>query len=236
MKAIIVEDSRLAREGLKAQLAVFSDIDVVGEAENADEGESLILNVRPDVVFLDIDMPGRSGLEMLSDLACSPSIVFTTAYSEYAIRSFDFNTVDYLLKPVDPGRLGRAIQKVRRISQDSHDESAELNEKSRLFVRDKETSYLVELSRIRYFESCGNYTRLYFDDAAPFVYKSLSRVERRLPSDSFFRVSRQHIVNLVFVETMDESVSGGYTLTLKGGETVSVSRAHSSRLREIFSL
>ncbi len=236
MKAIIVEDSRLAREGLKALLSVFSDIDVVGEAENADEGEVLILNTQPDVVFLDIDMPGRSGLEMLSDLAYSPSIVFTTAHSEYAIRSFDFNTVDYLLKPIDPERLDRAIQKLRRISLDSREENGDLKENSRLFVRDKEGSYLVELSSIRYFESCGNYTRLYFGNASPFVYKSLRKVEHRLPTETFFRVSRQHIVNLVFVEAMEESVSGGYTLTLKGGEKVSVSRAHSSRLREIFSL
>lgn len=236
MKALIVEDSRLAREGLKALLAAHENIELVGEAEDAEEGEVLISQHKPDVIFLDIDMPGKNGFEMLSSLDVSPQVIFTTAYSEYAVRSFDFNTVDYLLKPIEPERLARAIEKLQKKALSDQPPEPVLDENSRLFVRDKDQNYLVEIAEIRKFESCGNYTRLFFGKDSPFVYKSLSRVELRLPAQMFFRVNRQQIVNLKFVSTVEEGISGGYILFLTDGEEVSVSRSHSARLRELFAL
>jgi len=112
MKTLIVEDSRLAREGLIRQLQEFPVIDIVGQAENVDEALILVERYQPALIFLDINMPERDGFELLTELVECPKIIFTTAYSEYAIRSFDFNTVDYLLKPITPERLSRAIAKV----------------------------------------------------------------------------------------------------------------------------
>ncbi len=236
MNIIIVEDSRLAREGLKSLLLNFPEINVVGEAEDADEGADLIASLSPDVVFLDIDMPGKNGFEMLSELESSPPVIFTTAFSEYAVRSFDFNTIDYLLKPIDPEKLSRAINKLKDCTDKTVNIEPSLNAGSRLFIRDKETNYFVELDSVRRFESCGNYTRLFFGEASPFVSKSLSKVEERLPAELFFRVSRQQIVNLKFIETLEEGVSGAYVITMKSGEEVSVSRNRSSQLRDLFSL
>ncbi|VUD68065.1 Transcriptional regulatory protein YehT [Thalassocella blandensis] len=236
MRAIIVEDSRLARQGLKKQLLEHPVVEVVGEAENADDAIEIIQHHNPDVLFLDIHMPGKDGFEMLLDLPYCPRIIFTTAYMEYAIRSFDFNTVDYLLKPIRPERLAVAIEKLM-VSQDKAVFNEDkLNEDSQIFVKDGDDSFLIEIAQIRYFESCGNYTKVYFADDAPLIYKSLSKIERRLPEAMFFRVSRQQLINLKWVDRVEEGISGGYNLTLKTGEEIQVSRNHSSRLRSLYSL
>ncbi len=237
MKAVIVEDSRLAREGLKKLIAVHPEIEIQGEARDAEEGEALIEKIKPDLVFLDINMPGKDGFEMLDRLKNCPKVIFTTAYSEYAIRSFDFNTVDYLLKPISPERLQQAIEKLHaNEARDADENEHRLEENSQIFVKDGEQSWLVELSKIRRFECVGNYTRLYFDDEKPFIYKSLIKIENRLPDRSFFRANRQQIVNLKFVESLEESPSGSYLLKLKDGVQVKVSRNHSARLKTLFSL
>lgn len=236
MKAVIIEDSRLAREGLKKLLKKFSSIDILGEAEDADQGVELIGNHKPDVIFLDIDMPGKNGFAMLSELSYDPQVIFTTAYSEYAVRSFDFNTIDYLLKPINPERLAKAIQKLNDMQELNQQDDNRLNANSKIFIKDSNENYFVTLSKIRRFESCGNYTRVYFDDIAPFVYKSLSKVEERLPEDMFFRVNRQQIINLRYVKTMEDGVAGNYVIRMDDGEEVAASRNQSSRLRALFSL
>ncbi len=238
MKAIIIEDSRLAREGLKKLLLAHPDIKVEGEARDAEEGEALIDELKPELVFLDINMPGKDGFELLDKLKDSPRVIFTTAYSEYAIRSFDFNTVDYLLKPISPERLEKAILKLQSetVSQDSHDDVQRLEENSQIFVKDGDQSWLIELSKIRRFECVGNYTRLFFDDQRPFIYKSLIKIEQRLPESQFFRANRQQIVNLKFVHAVEDSASGNYLLKLTDGSDVQVSRNHSARLKSLFSL
>ncbi len=236
MKAIIVEDSRLARQGLKKMLEQHPVINVVGEAENADEAIDLINEKSPDVLFLDINMPGKDAFEMLLDLPYCPRIVFTTAYMEYAIRSFDFNTVDYLLKPIRPERLAVAIDKLTISATQAAAIEEKLEEDSQFFVKDADKTFLIDLANVRYFESCGNYTRVYFEEESPFIYKSLSRIERRLPEATFFRVNRQQVINLKWVDQVDESVSGAYALTLKSGEKLQVSRNHSARLKNIYSL
>ena len=236
MRAIIVEDSRLARQGLKKQLLEHPVIEVVGEAENADDAIEIINQQSPDVLFLDIHMPGKDGFEMLLDLPYCPRIIFTTAYMEYAIRSFDFNTVDYLLKPIRPERLAIAIDKLLASQDKTVFNEDKLNEDSQIFVKDGDNTFLIGISEVRYFESCGNYTKVFFGDDAPFIYKSLSKIERRLPDALFFRVNRQQIINLKWVERIEEGISGGYSVTLKSGEEIQVSRNHSSRLKNLYSL
>lgn len=235
MKAIIIEDSRLAREGLKKMLQAHPSIAVVGEAPDAEEGEALISELRPDLVFLDINMPGKNGFELLDNLKHCPRVIFTTAYSEYAIRSFDFNTVDYLLKPINPERLARALDKLEA-ENNLEEVQHKLEESSQIFVKDGERSWLVELGKIRRFECIGNYTRLFFDDERPFIYKSLAKIEKRLPEAAFFRANRQQIVNLKYVQSMEDTETGTYVLKLSDGTHVKVSRNHSARLKSLFSL
>ena len=235
MKTIIVEDSRLAREGLKKMLQAHPALQVVGEARDADEALSLIEELQPELVFLDIHMPGKDGFELLNELKKSPKVIFTTAYSEYAIRSFDFNTVDYLLKPIAPERLAKAIDKLLD-ADDAEARSDKLDETSQIFVKDGDHSFLVELKSIRRFECVGNYTRLFFDDEKPFIYKSLSKIEARLPERTFFRANRQQMVNLKFVKELDDTVAGSYKLIMLDGTVVKVSRNHSARLKAAFSL
>lgn len=236
MKAIVVEDSRLAREGMLKMLSNFPQLTVVGAADHPKTALSLIENEHPDVLFLDIHMPGESGFDLLEKLDYEPKVIFTTAYSEYAYRSFDFNPVDYLLKPVSQDRLADAIQKLN--TGDSAAESSQqmLEISSKIFIKDGDDCHLVTLSSIRYFESCKNYVRVFFDQQSAFVKKALSSVEARLPERYFFKVSRQYIVNLFEIKAIDEGIRDGYELTMSDGKTIEVSRRNAVELKKLLSL
>lgn len=243
MKAVVIEDSRLAREGLVRMLADFPQLTVVGEANHPSTARTLLKETRPDVLFLDIHMPGESGFELLESIDYAPKIIFTTAYSEYAIRSFDFNTVDYLLKPISYDRLAKAIQKLAIKEEESEESDIQpeqtqpkLDINSRIFIKDGDRCHLVALSSIRYIESCKNYVQMFFDDKKPYVKKSMNNIESRLPKEHFFRVSRQHIVNLQSISEMEESMSGGYILMLNDGKRIELSRRNASELKDLLSI
>jgi len=237
MKVALIEDSRLARAEMKRLLAAESDIELCGEAENADEAEALIASVEPDLIFLDIDMPGRDGFELLAALDCTPRVIFCTAYSEYAVRAFEQNALDYLVKPVEPSRLKRSLAKARQsLESDPGKRQSRLGLQDRVFVRDGDRCWFVTLKDVRLFEVEGNYARLYFGSERPLVAKSLNQLESRLDPQLFFRISRRHIVNLQWINTVAPAVSGGLQLTLKGGEEVEVSRRQASLFREALSL
>ena len=242
MKAIVVEDSMIARQGLINMLKDHPDVDIIGDAENADEALDIIENNRPELLFLDIQLPGMSGFELLEQLEFSPHVIFTTAYSEYAIRSFDYNTADYLLKPIRYERLCQAIEKIKtralpdEVSEDASQEPMEmLDLQSQMFIKDNEECHLVELVKIRLFESCKNHTRVYFNDVKPFIRRSLSKIEQRLPAQTFFRINRQQIINLTFVQSIEEWVNDGYRVVMKDGMELEVSRRHSVRLKAAMS-
>ncbi|MES2318899.1 MAG: LytTR family DNA-binding domain-containing protein [Pseudomonadota bacterium] len=236
MKAIVVEDSRLAREGLVRMLAAFPEVDVVGQADHPDTALTLIAATRPDVIFLDIHMPGASGFDLLAALDYLPRIVFTTAYSEYAIRSFDYNTVDYLLKPISHERLELAIRKLAGEPETEPDERPPLDIGSKIFVKDGERCHLVSLASIRYIESCKNYVRIYFGDDKAYVKKSLNNVAERLPPKFFFRASRQCIINLQEIRGIEESISFGYDVTMNDGKVIEISRRNAAELKDLLSL
>ncbi|MGM0905378.1 MAG: LytR/AlgR family response regulator transcription factor [Pseudomonadota bacterium] len=239
IRAVIVEDSRLARVELKAQLEEYEDICVFGEADHAAAGKSLIEQQAPDVVFLDINMPGKSGFDMLMELDRVPHIIFTTAYDEYALRAFEQNTLDYLLKPVSPERLKLAIDRLRerlQADKEQYGEQSQFDENSKLFVKDGDSCWLVPLADIVLMEAVGNYTRLYFDDAKPMIYKSLSRVEEQLATERFFRANRQQMINLTFIQQVDLAVNGALELTLDNGHRVTLSRRQSQLFRQRYSL
>ena len=237
MKVAIIEDSRLARAEMKRVLAAEPDIEIVGEAENADQAETLIAATQPDLLFLDINLPGRDGFELLAALDHAPRVIFCTAYNEYAVRAFEQNALDYLVKPIEPTRLARALGKARQvIESDSAKKLTKLGLQDRVFVRDGDRCWFVTLKDVRLFEVDGNYSRLYFGSERPLVPKSLNHLEARLDPQLFFRISRRHIVNLQWISEITPSVSGGLQLTLKGGQEVEVSRRQAGLFRETMSL
>ncbi|MEM7360712.1 MAG: LytTR family DNA-binding domain-containing protein [Pseudomonadota bacterium] len=242
MKAIVVEDSRLAREGLLRMLAKFPSLEVVGNAEHAASALQLIEQERPDVLFLDIHMPGETGFDLLDKLDYTPHIIFTTAYSEYAYRSFDYNAIDYLLKPISHARLATAIDKLTVVDAQTEHPAEKLEPNSKIFIKDGEHCYLVTLSSIRYFESCKNYVRVFFasenseNSDSAFIKKALNAVEERLPAKQFFRISRQFVVNLFEISAIDEAVAHGYDITMSDGKKLNVSRRNAAELKNRLSL
>jgi two-component system LytT family response regulator len=241
MKAIVVEDSRLAREGLVNMLRGFAELQIVGEADHPVSALKLIQEVKPEVIFLDIHMPGESGFDLLEKLDYMPRIIFTTAYSEYAIRSFDYHAVDYLLKPISQARLALAINKLTASHDtanhetDRNDSKPPLDINSQIFIKDGEKCHLVALNSIRYFESCKNYVRVFFNEHNAFIKKSLNQVEERLPVKYFFRVNRQYIVNLQAIVSIQESISDGYEITMDDGKQIEISRRNATELKELLS-
>jgi two-component system LytT family response regulator len=233
VKALLVDDERLARSGLRRLLSSHEDVVIVGEAANADEALSQIRRQQPDVVFLDVEMPGCNGLEMLEQLEDLPAVIFTTAYQEYAVRAFEVSALDYLLKPIAAERLDAALDKLRKVASPKN---ADSGRERRVFVRDGERCWIIALEEIRLLESEGNYTRVYFGGNRPLVYKSLNALETRLDPAVFFRASRSHIVNLRDIESIEPQAEGGLVALLTGGIKIGISRRQSRKLREVMSL
>ena len=238
IKTVIVEDSRLARNELKELIKNHQEIELVGEAENVDNGYKLITETNPELLFLDINMPEKDGFELLEMLDHVPITVFTTAYDEYAIKSFEYNALDYLLKPISSKRFSVAFQKVQEKIRLKEEKNAKEkhHENSQIFIKDGEKCWLVKISDISLFEIVGNYTRVYFDNHNPLVYKSLNQVELKLPDESFFRANRQQIINIKHVNNVVPWFNGKLKLTLQNGTEVEVSRRQSYSFKEKLSI
>jgi len=228
MKALIIDDERLGRLELRRLLAAHPEVEIVGEARGGEEALVLIAKLAPDLIFLDIQMPGMNGFELLERLEDLPQVVFTTAYDEYALKAFEVNALDYLLKPVAPARLAAALARVR-----PRTEPVRLEQ---VFVRDGDRCWIVHLPDIFLLESEGNYTRVNFGRERPLVRRSLNALEEQLDPAMFFRAGRKEIVNLKWIEQVDVSVAGGLVVTLRGGRSIEMSRRQSAKLREILSL
>jgi two-component system LytT family response regulator len=228
MKALIVDDERIARQELRRLLLAHPEIEIAGEGQNGEQALELIPKLAPDVVFLDIQMPGMTGFEMLNQLDDVPQVIFTTAYDQYAIRAFEVNALDYLLKPIAPARLAAALQKLRPRKTPPRLEQ--------VFVRDGERCWLVRVADIYLLESEGNYTRVCFKSERPLIARSLAALEARLDPAMFFRTGRAQIVNLKWVEKVETGPAGNLEITLRSGETIAVSRRQSAALKEALSL
>ncbi len=241
MRTLIIDDERLARKELTNLLNSFDEIEIIGEAVDADDAFEKINSFTPDLIFLDIQMPGKTGFELLESLEKVPRVIFTTAYDEFALKAFDFNALDYLLKPIQPERLAESINKIVTAAEEA-DESAGASDESKLtgndqvFVKDGDKCWFVRLSNIRLFESDGNYIKVYFDNFKPMIHKSLNALDGRLDDRSFFRASRKHIINLSWVEIIEPWFNGGLMVQLKGGEKVEVSRRQAARFKDMMSL
>jgi two-component system LytT family response regulator len=235
MNALIVDDERLARQELRRLLAAHADVTIVDEVVNADEAVARLGEPSIDLVFLDIQMPGGSGFDVLERIERVPLVVFTTAFDEYAVRAFEVNALDYLLKPVRPERLASVLDKARAaltVARDVVQRERPRAPAERVFLRDGERCWIVQWSEIVLFEVDGNYTRAYFGGNRPLVRTSLNALEARLDPSLFFRVSRRHIVNLRFIESVETALDDTYIIHLKNKNQVPVSRRQSRQLRE----
>jgi two-component system LytT family response regulator len=239
MKALIVDDERLARAELRRLLNPYKDINIVGEAINAEDALAKITSLNPELIFLDIQMPGKNGFELLEELDSVPTVVFTTAYDEYALKAFEYNAMDYLLKPIEPKRLEDTIKRLiekNKKEKIEADQTPVLTESDQVFVKDGDRCWFVKLSTVRLFESEGNYVRLYFEDNKPLILRTLNYLDERLDSKAFFRANRKHIVNLKWIENIEPWLNGGLLVKLKGGNKIEVSRRQAIKFKDMLSL
>ena len=235
MKTLIIDDERLARKELMTLLEAHKDIEVVDEAVNADDAIEKISQHQPGLIFLDVQMPGKTGFDLLAELDRVPQVIFTTAYDEFALKAFEVSALDYLLKPIQSDRLADALRKVN-FSSDGVVQDQKLGKDDSVFVKDGDKCWFVKLEKVRLFESDGNYIKVYFDTFRPMIHKSLNALDERLDERTFFRASRKHIINLGWVEKIDTWFNGGLLVELKGGDKIEVSRRQAARFKERMSL
>jgi two-component system LytT family response regulator len=226
MKALVVDDEPLARRELRRLLGAFPSVQIVGEAGNLDEARACIEALSPDIVFLDIQMPGGTGFDLLSQLDRVPRIIFTTAYDQYAVKAFDVNALDYLLKPIEPERLATALRKVESAPAMSHDAPLE-----QLFIRDGPRCWFVPLREVSVFAAEGNYVRLLWGKERPLLGRSLAAIEMQLDPLRFFRANRSQIVNLDFIQQVELGEGGRLHMQLRDGPEIEVSRRQARLFR-----
>jgi len=237
LRVLIVDDARLARQELRTLLAAWPWVECVGEADDVPAAREAIIRLRPDLVLLDVQMPSGSGFDLLEGLETVPLVVFVTAYDAYAVRAFQANALDYLVKPVEAARLQEALQRAReRRGVPVEGQRALLAAQDQVFLRDGERCWFVALAEIRRLVVDGNYTRVWFGEQAALLARSLSTLEARLPPELFFRANRNTLVNLRRVRSVEPSVGDGYELMLDDGSHVEVSRRQARELRERMAL
>lgn len=237
MKTLIIDDERLARAELKSVLEPHDFIEIIGEASNANEGIDLIESLKPDLIFLDIQMPEKTGFDMLEELGNCPRVVFVTAYDEYAIKAFEVNAFDYLLKPVDPSRLEEVVSKLKSIDEEEKKApTSKLQPDDKIFIKDGDKCWFVEMNKIRMFESDGNYVKVYFEQSRPLILRSLNSLEQRLDAKTFFRANRKFIINLNHISNIETWFNGGLQVELNEDEKVEISRRQAVKFKELMSL
>ncbi len=228
MRALIVDDEPPARRELRRLLAAFPWIEIVGEAGNVDEAVSKTESLDPALLFLDIQMPGGQGFDVLTRLERAPQVIFTTAHDEHAVRAFEFNALDYVLKPIDPERLAMALSRVRAAPEpappDATTSYASATTLERLFVKDGSRCWFVPLREVRLIASEGNYVRLFWGGQQPLLGRALASLEKRLDAQRFFRANRQQIINLDLVEKVEMGTAGTLRVQLRGDPEVEISR------------
>lgn len=237
MKAIIVDDERLARLELRNLLSAYKDIEIIAECADSIDALEKINQLKPDVIFCDIQMPGKTGLELVEEISGMIDVVFVTAYDDHAIKAFELNAFDYLLKPVNPERLAETVKKLSvKESTSKLENNTPLSTKDHIFIKDGDKCWLVKLEDIRLFESEGNYVRVYFENFKPLILRSLNSLENRLNEKEFFRVSRKHIINLNYVASIENWINGGLNMRMKDGKEIEVSRRQATKLKDLMSL
>jgi two-component system LytT family response regulator len=239
LKVLIIDDERLARSALRRLLSAHPEVKIIGEAANPGEAIRAIGKTAPDLLFLDVEMPGGSGFDLLEKVEDVPAVIFTTAYDEYAVRAFEVSALDYLVKPITAPRLAGALERARKALAATLKERSNTEDASavhQIFVRDGDRCWIVRLTDISLLESEGNYTRLHFGGNAPLIFRSLTAIEQRLGPARFFRANRSQIVNLGWIEAAENDIDGRLSIKLRSGKQVEISRRQSRNLKQLLSL
>ena len=197
IQIIIIDDERTARDEVKRLLDGFPDFEIAGEARNADEAKALIESLHPDLIFLDIQMPEKSGFDLLESLDKVPQVIFTTAYDQYAVKAFEVSALDYLMKPIREERFAKAVEQARSKIVKPHAD--------RIFVKDRQQYHFVSWDKVYLIESMDNYALLFFDGKKVFLKSSLNQLEEKLDAAIFFRINRAQIINMQFIQNIQLS-------------------------------
>ena len=236
-KTVIIDDERLAREEVKRALKVHPEFEIIGEASHVDEAKELIERMLPELIFLDIHMPGKSGFDLLEELSSVPEVVFTTAYDQYAVKAFELNALDYLVKPLREERFAKTIEKVKaELAKKVALNKAILPMDRKIFIKDGEKCFFIPLTEIHFIESLDNYARLYFGTQKAMIKRSLNLLEEKLDPTVFFRVNRSQIINTHYIKEMHPYFNNKLQITLTTGQTVEVSSRQSVKFRNWNSL
>ncbi|WP_250436003.1 LytR/AlgR family response regulator transcription factor [Hanstruepera flava] len=236
-KTLIIDDERLAREEVKRALKPHQEFYVVGEASHVDEAIKLIETEAPDIIFLDIHMPEKSGFDLLEELGTVPEVVFTTAYDQYAVKAFELNALDYLVKPLREERFAKTIAKVKQELLKKRQATPDVLPMHRkIFIKDGEACYFIPLADIRYIESMENYVRLYFGEQKAMIKRSLNLLEEKLDPTVFFRANRSQIINTHYIQEIHPHFNNRLQIKLTSGETIYVSSRQSVKFRNWNSL
>lgn len=233
MNIMIVDDSRLARKELASLLKEQPTYQLVAEAADVQSALTLVNQQKPDLVLLDIDLPDGNGFDLLDQADHIPQVIFTTAYEQHALRAFEVNALDYLLKPITSERLFQALAKYKQ--QDDLPISTENSNRKaheHLFIRDGERCHFVKFHEIRLLEVDGNYVKLFFRNTKAMLNKSMNYVEEKLDPQFFFRANRQQIINLNFISNIEPWVGDGLLIQLEDGTKVEASRRQARELKQ----
>ena len=218
-RVFIVDDEPLAIQEMKWMLKDFSNIDIVGQASTAIEAIRQINTVKPDLIFLDINIPEKNGFDILNELNYFPQIIFVTAYDEYALKAFEINAIDYLMKPLGQERLVKALSKVKASGQTSF---------SRVFIKEGNEMKFIEADSIIWIDSIGNYIRIHHEKGSNMMYKSLTAIEEQLKYEMFFRANRQELVNMNKMDRVIKKLDT-WNVVMKDGKEIQLSKRQSAR-------
>jgi two-component system LytT family response regulator len=232
IKVALLDDESLAIEELKSMLNVYDFIEIVATFTNPQEALDKLPDMEVNLVFLDIHMPGMSGFDWLQKLDHSPEVIFVTAYDQFALRAFEVNALDYILKPANSERLSEALDRVKKRLRPDAIEENKLTIEKRIFIKDGEQCFFVPLSEIFLLESVGNYVRVHYQDKKPLLHKSLNYMEERLPDEFFFRANRQHIINVNFIANINPYFNSTLQLELRNGLKIDISQRQSVRFKD----
>jgi two-component system LytT family response regulator len=220
---LIVDDERAARNEIRRLLANSPDFEIAGEATNADDALKMIGEETPDLLFLDIQMPEKSGFDLLESLEKVPPVIFTTAYDQYAVKAFEVSALDYLVKPIRDERFEKAIVQARQRLNKA-------DPAGQIFVRDRQQYHFIQWSSVHLIESMDNYARILFGNKNVFLKSSLNQLEDKLNSNIFFRINRAQIINRQYIQTIT-TVDGRLKITINTGAQLEVSERQSAKFR-----
>ncbi|SEO55344.1 two component transcriptional regulator, LytTR family [Mucilaginibacter gossypiicola] len=224
IRVLIIDDERAARSEIRRLLAGYPDIEIAGEAVNVDDALKMIQEQKPELLFLDIQMPEKSGFDLLESLEEVPLVIFTTAYDQYALKAFEVSALDYLVKPIREERFEKAIIQARQ-------RLGKTDPTGQIFVKDRQQYHFIQWSSVHLIESMDNYARIFFGDKNVFLKSSLNQLEEKLNSTIFFRINRAQIINRQYIQTIT-TMDGRLKITISTGAQLEVSERQSAKFRQ----